>query len=157
MPYTTSGGNNRLGGMPKFMAATSVKVIGQDETAPETVPVLINAAWLNSHKSTDQMHKWAPMLVRVENATLKGYNGRKVYAVYEDRDAGNGVDDIITIDGKNYSMRQSALASFSADTIPEGPVNVTAILTRYGDEWQFSLREAKDVTPVSNDAEPTAQ
>ena len=149
MPYTTSGGNARLGGMPKFKAKDAVKVIGQDETAPETVPVEVNSQWLEAKKKdTNEMHQWSPMLVSVKNATIKGYNGRAVYAVYEDRDAGNGVNDVITVDGKNYTLRQSALASFSADTIPTGPVDVIAVLTRYGNDWQFSLREAKDVIPA---------
>jgi len=89
-----------------------------------------------------------PTLVRVENAEIKGYNNRKVYAVYDDRDAGNGVNNTIILDGKHYTLRQSALSSFSSEPIPQGKVNVTAVLTRYGDTWQFTLRSADDVTPA---------
>ncbi len=149
MPYTTSGGNKRLGGMPKFMASECVKVIGFKHDAPETEPVLVNHQWLSSKtRSNDEMHKWSPMLVRVENAEIQGYRNRKVYAVYDDRDAGNGVNDVIIIDGQKYTLRQSALSDFSSDTIPTGKVNVIAVLTRYSNEWQMSLRDASDVTPV---------
>ena len=120
-PYTTTGGNN----------------------------VLVDNDWLAQKASnTNQMHKWSPMLVRVEDAEIKGYNNRKVYAVYDDRDAGNGVNNTIILDGKNYTLRQSALSSFSSEPIPQGKVNVTAVLTRYGDTWQFTLRSADDVTPA---------
>ena len=111
--------------------------------------MLIDNDWLAQKASnTNQMHKWSPMLVRVENAEIKGYNNRKVYAVYDDRDAGNGVNNTIILDGKNYTLRQSALSSFSSEPIPQGKVNVTAVLTRYGDTWQFTLRSADDVTPA---------
>lgn len=148
-PYTTTGGNKRLGGMPKFKASNNIEVIGFKKDAYEVQPVLIDNDWLAQKASnTNQMHKWSPMLVRVENAEIKGYNNRKVYAVYDDRDAGNGVNNTIILDGKNYTLRQSALSSFSSEPIPQGKVNVTAVLTRYGDTWQFTLRSADDVTPA---------
>lgn len=148
-PYTTTGGNKRLGGMTKFKAPTHIEVIGFNKDAYEVQPVLVDNDWLAQKASnTYQMHKWSPMLVRVENAEIKGYNNRKVYAVYDDRDAGNGVNNTIILDGKNYTLRQSALSSFSSEPIPQGKVNVTAVLTRYGDTWQFTLRSADDVTPA---------
>lgn len=148
-PYTTTGGNKRLGGMTKFKAPTNIEVIGFNKDAYEVQPVLVDNDWLAQKASnTNQMHKWSPMLVCVENAEIKGYNNRKVYAVYDDRDAGNGVNNTIILDGKNYTLRQSALSSFSSEPIPQGKVNVTAVLTRYGDTWQFTLRSADDVTPA---------
>ena len=148
-PYTTTGGNKRLGGMTKFKAPTNIEVIGFNKDAYEVQPVLVDNDWLAQKASnTNQMHKWSPMLVRVEDAEIKGYNNRKVYAVYDDRDAGNGVNNTIILDGKNYTLRQSALSSFSSEPIPQGKVNVTAVLTRYGDTWQFTLRSADDVTPA---------
>lgn len=94
------------------------------------------------------MLKWSPMLVRVENAEIKGYNNRKVYAAYLDRDAGNGVNNTIVIDDDKYTLRQSALSDFSSEPIPTVKVNVTAILTRYSNEWQLALRELGDVVPL---------
>lgn len=150
-PYTTTGGNKRLGGMPKFKAAESIKIIGFNDQAYETTPVLIDAQWLSAKEGNSElMHKWSPMLVRVENAEIKGYKNRRVYALYDDRDAGNGVNNYIYIDGQRYTLRQSALSSFSSDTIPTGKVNVTAVLTRYSNEWQLALRAADDVQPVSS-------
>ncbi len=149
-PYTTSGNNQRLGGMPKFKAPTQIKVIGFDETVYECQPILIDNTWLQSKSNSNDMHKWAPMLIRVENAEIKGFNNRKVYAVYDDRDAGNGVNNTLIIDGKNYTLRQSALSDFSSEKIPTGKVNVTAVLTRYSNDWQFSLRNDDDVTPVED-------
>ena len=151
-PYITSFGNIKLGGMPKFMAASNIKVIGRNENAPEVQPVLIDAAWLRT--AARDMHKWTPMLVHIKNAEILGAvppNGgerRKVYAVYDDKDDGNGVDNSLIFDGLTYTLRQSVLSTFSSDTIPVGKVNVTAVLTRYNSEWQFLLRNADDVEPV---------
>lgn len=147
-PYTTSGNNHRLGGMTKFKAPTSIKVIGFDDTVEECQPVEIDASWLKLNSGANAMHKWAPMLVKVKNAEIKGFNNRKVYAVYDDRDAGNGVNNSILIDGQSFILRQSALSDFSSEKIPVGPVDVTAVLTRYSSDWQFTLRDKSDVVPV---------
>ena len=147
-PYTTSGGNKRLGGMPKFKAKSNIEIIGFDNTVYEVQPIEINKSWLDNNNSNDNMHKWCPMLVHVTNAEIHGFNKRKVYAVYDDRDAGNGVNDTIYINGTKYILRQSALSDFSSDTIPTGKVDVTAILTRYSTTWQLTLRERGDVKPT---------
>ena len=146
-PYTTSGGNKRLGGMPKFRATKSIEIIGFDETAYEVTPIDIDRAWLEKNNTNDQMHKWCPMLVRVQDAEIHGFNKRKVYAVYDDRDAGNGVNDTIYVGGKKFILRQSALADFSSKNIPTGLLDVTAVLTRYSNTWQFTLREERDAKP----------
>ncbi len=146
-PYTTSGGNKRLGGMPKFKAAQSIEIIGFDETVYEVKPIEIDRAWLDQHNNNDDMHKWCPMLVMVNDAEIHGFNKRKVYAVYDDRDAGNGVNDTIYVGGKKFILRQSALADFSSKTIPTGTLQVTAVLTRYSNTWQFTLREERDAVP----------
>ncbi len=153
-PYTTSGGNKRLGGMPKFKAESNIEVIGFTDNAEELMPVEINKAWLDQNSSNDMMHKWCPMLVTVKNAEIHGYRKRKVYAVYSDRDAGNGVNDTIYVNGTKYILRQSALSDFSSEPIPTGKVNVTAVLTRYSNTWQFSLRSIRDVIEVMDDPEP---
>lgn len=148
-PYTTSGSNKRLGGMAKFKALSSITVIGFNKNAYECEPILITSSWLKSKISnSNEMLKWSPMLVRVENAEIKGYNNRKVYAAYLDRDAGNGVNNTILIDDDKYTLRQSALSDFSSEPIPTSKVNVTAVLTRYSNEWQLALRELSDVVAI---------
>ena len=152
MPYITSAGNTRLGGMAKFLAPKNIEVVGFNDKAPETVPIDIDASWLAQNKQDPNfMYQWTPTLVRVKNAEITGnyVNGarRTVFAVYDDKDAGNGVNDSIWIDQKPYCLRQSVLSSFSSETIPVGKVDVVAVLSRYSD-WQFSLRDIKDITPA---------
>lgn len=151
-PYTTTGGNKRLGGMPKFKASQNIEVIGFNDEAYETDPIEIDKSWLDRNNSNELMHKWCPMLVHVTDAEIHGYKKRKVYAVYDDRDAGNGVNDTIYIDGYKYILRQSALSDFSSERIPTGKVNVYAILTRYSTTWQFTLRSSHDVVETGNGA-----
>ena len=151
MPYITSSGNTRLGGMAKFLTEENIEIIGFNANAPETVPIDIDATWLAQNQTDPTfMYKWAPTLVRVKHAEITGnfVNGerRTVYAVYDDKDAGNGVNDSIWIGRKSYCLRQSVLATYSSELIPIGYVDVVAILSRYTD-WQFSLRDNKDVTP----------
>jgi hypothetical protein len=148
MPYITSAGNTRLGGMAKFMTDSYIEVIGFNDKAPETKPIDIDAAWLAQGKQNPSfMYQWAPTLVRLRHVRITGnyVSGarRKVYAVYDDKDAGNGVNDSIWIGNTPYCLRQSVLSSFSSDTIPNGYVDVVAVLSRYND-WQFSLRSNKD-------------
>ncbi len=150
-PYTTTGNNKRLGGMPKFKANTNIEIIGFNKDAYETKPVEVTDAWLKRNQTNDLMHKWTPMLVHVSNAEIHGYNKRKVYAVYNDRDAGNGVNDTIYVDGVKYILRQSALSDFSSETIPTGKLDVTAVLTRYSNTWQFALRDKDDAVPMGSE------
>ena len=150
-PYTTSGSNRRLGGMAKFKALTSISVIGFNKDAYECQPIEINSSWLQSKSgNTKEMMKWSPMLVQVRNAVIQPYNNRKVYAAYVDRDAGNGVNNTILIDGDKYTMRQSTLSDFASDLVPTCNVDVTAILTRYGSDWQLALRSLDDVIPLED-------
>ena len=150
MPYITSAGNTRLGGMAKFLTEKNIEVIGFNDKAPETVPIDIDAAWLSQNKTDPTfMYQWTPTLVRIKHAEITGnyVNGarREVFAIYDDKDAGNGVNDSIWIDNKSYCLRQSVLSSFSSEKIPVGYVDVVAVLSRYTD-WQFALRDIKDVT-----------
>ena len=138
--------------MAKFLAPKNIEVIGFNDKAPETVPIDIDASWLAQNKQDPNfMYQWTPTLVRVKNAEITGnyVNGarRTVFAVYDDKDAGNGVNDSIWIDQKPYCLRQSVLSSFSSETIPVGKVDVVVVLSRYSD-WQFSLRDIKDITPA---------
>ena len=152
-PYTTTGGNKRLGGMPKFKASQNIEVIGFNEDAYEVKPIAINKAWLDQNNTNELMHKWCPIIVHVKGAEIHGYKKRKVYAVYDDRDAGNGVNDTIYIDGYKYILRQSALADFSSERIPTGKLNVTAVLTRYSTTWQLTLRSPEDVVEMGGTSE----
>lgn len=152
MPYITSSNNTRLGGMAKFQTEKNIEIVGFNATAPETVPVDIDGAWLSQNKTDPTfMYKWTPTLVRVKKARITGnyVNGerREEYAKYDDKDAGNGVNDSIWIDGKPYCLRQSVLATFSSEIIPTKHVDVIAVLSRYSD-WQFALRDNKDVVEL---------
>ena len=152
MPYITSSNDatavdarSSLGGMLKQVAKTNVVVIGYSEEVDEVKPVLIDDNFLKN----ESKEQWAPMFVKIHNATMKGImvsgEYRKVFAVYDDRDNGNGVNDQITIGSQTITMRQSALANFSSDTIPEGQHDVVGVLTRYNNDWQFQLRSREDI------------
>ncbi len=150
-PYTSSTGKKRLGGMPKFKANDAILVVGFNDNAYETQPILIDDGWLKQHQGGDLMHKWSPMLVRAENVQIEGANHRPVFAYYNERDAGNGVNNTVYIDDKPYTLRQSALSDFAGEKIPKGNVNITAILSRYMDTWQLTLRDINDVEVIDDD------
>ena len=73
MPYITSSGNTRLGGMAKFLTEENIEIIGFNANAPETVPIDIDATWLAQNQTDPTfMYKWAPTLVRVKHAEITG-------------------------------------------------------------------------------------
>lgn len=152
-PYNTSTGKKRLGGMPKFKANDCITIIGFNSDAYETKPILIDDGWLKEKQGGELMHKWTPMLVKVENVQIVGANHRPVYAYYNERDAGNGVNNTVYIEDKPYTLRQSALSDFAGEKIPKGNVNITAILSRYMDSWQLTLRDINDVEVIDEDAQ----
>lgn len=148
MPYKNSNGNIRLSGIPAQLLDTNIKIIGYDETVPETTPQDVDAAWLDK-ADKDQ---WSSMLISMKNVQIKGLvvNGerRAIFAKYSDSDAssGNGVNDTIYCDGKKYILRTSTLCDFASDTIPAGTIKeMRGILTRYNSTWQVQLRSLDDI------------
>ena len=144
-PYYTSSGNLRLGGMLTQMAATNISIVGYNAEADEVEPYLIDESFL---KTADK-DEWAPMLVKIEDVYIRGLvvNGerRLVYAMADDADSGNGVNDTILVGSTKLIMRASTYADFAYDTIPTDPVDIYGVLTRYSSTWQLQFRDINDI------------
>jgi len=144
-PYYTSSGNLRLGAMLKSIGATNVKVIGFNAEAEDVNPLVIDENWLKSANKDE----WAPMLVRINNAEIRGLvvDGyrRPMFANSADEDAGYGVNDTLMVGNTPVILRTSTSSSIAYETIPREKVDVIALLTRYNKEWQLQLRDINDV------------
>lgn len=146
VPYTTASGNSYPGRMPNWMWQEHIKLV--ETTIPDSAiePVLFTAAMA---KAND----WscAGKLVRMENVTFTDANGTTTWAP-----SGNTVGEeeantefSISRYLKGYSssayISTSTSAKFANDIIPTGTHNVTAILIRYNNYYQFTLRTIDDV------------
>ena len=144
-PYYTSSGNLRLGAMLKSIGATNVKVIGFNTAAADVNPLVIDESWLKSANKDE----WAPMLVRINNAEIRGLvvDGyrRPMFANSADEDAGYGVNDTLMVGNTPVILRTSTSSTIAYETIPREKVDVIALLTRYNKEWQLQLRDISDV------------
>ena len=144
-PYYTSSGNLRLGGMLTQMASTNISIVGFNESADEVEPYLIDESFL---KTADK-DEWAPMLVKIEDVYIRGLvvsgERRIVYAMADDADSGNGVNDTIIVGSTKLIMRASIYADFAYDTIPTEQVDVYGVLTRYSSTWQLQFRDINDI------------
>lgn len=144
-PYYTSSGNLRLGGMLTQMASSNISIVGFNAGADEVEPYLIDESFL---KTADK-DEWAPMLVKIEDVYIRGLvvsgSRRLVYAMADDADSGNGVNDTILVGSTKLIMRASVYADFAYDTIPTGLVDVYGVLTRYSSTWQLQFRDINDI------------
>lgn len=146
VPYTTASGNTYPGRMPNWMWQEHIKLV--DTTIPDSAiePVLFTADMV---KAGD----WscAGKLVRLENVTFTDANGTTTWApggstvVEEEANTEFSISRYLKGFSSSAYISTSTSAKFANDIIPTGTHNVTAILIRYNNYYQFTLRTIDDV------------
>ena len=115
------------------------KIVGS--TAPETVvPVELDMSRVNDD---DYMQDLIGRLIVAKGVTLTEADGEKTFAPEEDV-TGNGVSREIN-GSSSFVVRTSTYADFAATVMPQGSVDISGILTRYGTTWQLVMRTIDDI------------
>lgn len=131
--YASPGRMNRTTWQEHF------KIVGSAD--PETVtPVEVDMSRVNNE---DYMQSLIGRLIEVKGVTLTDADGYKTFAPEEDV-TGNGVSR--EINGRSsFVVRTSTYADFAATVMPQGSVDISGILTRYGTTWQLVMRTIDDI------------
>lgn len=137
--------NGSIGRMAKTVFPKHIRLIGTPSSEyAEMTPETITADFFN-----DTNKNALPKFVRLENVEFKQADGKALYAP-EDEAYNNVVERNVSIGKTNIVFRLSTYADFANETLPEGKMNITGVLTRYRDYWQFMLSSTEDIIPVNN-------
>ena len=143
-PYTSydDDGNPRYtfpSRMNRTLWQEHFKLLGQyDET--QVVPVEIDA---NNLSDNDYLMESIGRLVTVKGVTLTDADGEATFAP-EDLLLGGAVNREVN-GNSNFVVRTSNYADFAASVMPQGSVDITGILTRFGSTWQLIMRTSEDI------------
>lgn len=133
--------NGKVGRMPSYMWEEHVRLIDEPKLYyPELQPKTLTAADLASWDK-----KEAPILVNMNDVSFENADGEELYA--EDKGSSQSAveQNLVFEDGTKLVVRTSTYANFANDVLPQGKLNVTGILSRYGSIWQLTLRSGKEV------------
>ena len=138
-PYTDNNGRTSPSRMNRTLWQHHFKLIGKAD-ASTVVPVELDTDRL---KDTDYLMEHVGQLISVKGVRLTEADGTKTFAPEEDM-LGNGVSRDIN-GNSNFVLRTSTYADFAGTVMPQEPVDITGVLTRYGSYWQLVMRDANDI------------
>lgn len=132
--------NGSIGRMNKFTFPLHVKLEGTPSPEMHGIePLVIDETFFtNANKAT------LPRYVRMNNVHFEEADGTDLYAP-EDIAYNNVVERTIKIGNTRVLFRFSTYADFANEVMPQGNFDITGVLTRYRDYWQFMLSSTNDI------------
>ncbi len=137
--------NGKVGRMSKHVYPQHVRLIGiPDTTQPEIQPTVIDDSFF-----TDANLKTLPKYVKLEKATISDANGSEIWAAEAKVSFSNTVKHNLAVGSKKVILLASTYADFANEVMPQGELNLTGVLTRYNDDYQFLISHTTDVEKIS--------
>lgn len=142
--YKTSSGNVYPKNMPFYMWQQHVKLLGCD--ASKAQPKKYTAADFKAlwQSDPDKLAGQVVTLTDVEMAAADGVKGWAPEADLADVNDFNVEREIKGLPKSSIFVCTSTSAKFANDPMPKGKINLTALVLRYGDKAQLTLRSADD-------------
>lgn len=113
----------------------------------ELEPLEIDETFLENKDNLENV----PLLVKIKNGVFTEADGETAYAPEEGATlVGNEVNRNLKVGNKNLIFRVSTYCNFANDIMPQEPVEVVGLLTRYRDDWQLKARTSRDITIIEN-------
>lgn len=133
-----------MGRMNKSVYPKHVKLVGKPGEFNNVTPTIVHENFF-----TDDVKNSLPLYVRLEGITIKEADGEMNWAP-EDRVAfSNTVKNTTKIGSITLNILASTYADFAVEKIPEGELNVTGVLTRFNNDWQFIFSSTSDFEQVN--------
>ena len=134
----------KMGRMNKSVYPKHVKLVGKPGEFNNVTPTIVHENFF-----TDDVKNSLPLYVRLEGITIKEADGEMNWAP-EDRVAfSNTVKNTTKIGGITLNILASTYADFAVEKIPEGELNVTGVLTRFNNDWQFIFSSTNDIEQIT--------
>lgn len=133
----------KIGRMSKSVYPKHVKLIGvPGETRIE--PQVVDASFF-----TDSNKNNLPVYVKLENITINEANGTETWAPDSRVAFSNTVKNTTKIGNTTVYILASTYADFAVETLPQGVLNATGVLTRYNNDWQFVFSSTDNFEHIS--------
>lgn len=140
-PFTSSKGGTYVSRMSRMLWNQHFTYTGNTKTME---PVEFDVATWNKNRT-----QYGGMLATLKNVKFKVSSDKETYA---NPGAGAGSKTIYFTGGSNTNssveLYTSNYADFAAEKVPTGTVNVTGIVKRYNNYWEFIIRSLDDVQEV---------
>lgn len=149
-PYKTSSGNVYPKNMPYYMWQEHFKITGFDASAQNCQPKeFLYASEFEKAWKADPA-KLAGKLVTIRGVTIRDADGKNVWGTKASLAAINdfSVKRYITGVSSSIFVNTSTSAKFAAEVIPTGYIDLTAVIVRYNNDCQLTLRTADDAKPA---------
>ena len=133
----------KIGRMSKSVYPKHVKLIGiPGETTIE--PQVVDASFF-----TDSNKNNLPAYVKLENITINEANGTETWAPDSRVAFSNTVKNTTKTGNTTVYILASTYADFAVETLPQGVLNATGVLTRYNNDWQFVFSSTDNFEQIS--------
>ena len=133
----------KIGRMSKSVYPKHVKLIGiPGETTIE--PQVVDASFF-----TDSNKNNLPAYVKLDNITINEANGTETWAPDSRVAFSNTVKNTTKIGNTTVYILASTYADFAVETLPQGVLNATGVLTRYNNDWQFVFSSTDNFEQIS--------
>lgn len=144
-PYTNKNGRTYVSRMAPSVWKTHFKLIGIPNPSAVT-PVEFDKA---KYKDANYIKENCGKLMVIKNVIFKNADGVRTFAPEAEKDAGNGVNrGLVGLADNNLVVRTSSYADFAGDPLPEYPVDLIGVFTRYNSTWQILIRTKDDIRPA---------
>lgn len=137
--------NSSIGRMPELTFKNHVKLIGSPTVEyNELTPLDITQSWL----TTEHMNSSLPVYAKLSGVKFDQADGKTTFAPDPNDGTTTVVSRTVKLGTTPITFRFSTYANFANDTIPTGALNITGVLTRFNNYWQFMLGTINDITLV---------
>lgn len=146
--YKTSSGNVYPKNLSNFIWQKHFKLLGCDasKVQPKEYTASAFASEWNNHKEA-----LAGQLITLKGVTIQGADGNARWGTKADvaTEGDFTVKRYITGINSDIYINTSTSAKFAAEAMPAGKVDVTAVVVRYNNYAQLTLRTANDAKAVN--------
>ena len=142
VPYTNSKGNTYVSRMSRFLWQQHFKITGNKKVIE---PVLF-ADGAAGGTTSWSLEADGGKLGIIKNVSFRDITPNSLFA---DPDAGESMSYYFNeFSGKTIMIYTSPYCDFAGRTMPQGKCNITGIVKRYNNSWEFIIRDENDIEEI---------
>lgn len=146
VPYMTSSGNVYPKNMSAWIWHQHFKILGYDPTQDNCKPEVFKSASDFATLWKSNPEKLAGKLVTLKGVEINGADGKITWGSKKELASVNDFNVKRYIKGvsSNVFVNTSTSAKFASEIVPTGKIDLTAVVVRYNNDAQLTLRTADD-------------
>ena len=151
-PSSSNYGSQSIGRLSRYEWEKHYTLIG----TPDASRIEPEEFDINSISNSNYLADNCGKLMKLKNVTLAEADGSATYAPRDGSvtlTANAANRSFKGIGSSSLVLRTSVYAQFAGNIMPQEPVDVVGIFTRYNNTWQILLRSINDIKPAEKEAE----